>query len=348
MRGDVSGLGLLAFAAVLGGMGLHGAPAVPEARADEPAQIAVSGPSCKLKGTGPLSKGARLYDSVVGGRAIATFTGALVPMTVSGIPVDPSVGRARLSTSNGSPALRLDGFLGTSDLTVFAGRDLPVVAGHVWISSGQKVKVVGATADSLRAELSIGGTLGQVAKTTAPCETFTLQRSTPAKMDIPGNARGYLSKSTALDLFDGPNGNVIFSLKMMEGTAQLFWSTEAKNGFVQLVSRGDITIDAWARLRDLQPLKKGEMMDQYIPPTTAVAGAMLALDKAPPIVKASKSTPVRARRDDKERPIGELEAGAEVYLLETVAGWTNVLPKALGMTPPDEGGFWIPGADAPK
>jgi hypothetical protein len=90
------------------------------------------------------------------------------------------------------------------------------------------------------------------------------------------------------------------------------------------------------------------MRDQYIPPTTAVAGAQLALDKAPPIVKATKDIPVRARRDDKEKPIGVLESGAEVYLMETIAGWTNLLPKSLGMTPPDDGGFWIPSAEAPK
>ncbi|WP_437836794.1 hypothetical protein [Sorangium sp. So ce1153] len=361
MRSDVLGLGLLALGAVLCGAGLPGVPAISEASA-EPAQVAVSaaqvtgaaaqaavsGPTCKLKGTAPVPKGARLYDAPSGGRTLASFTGALVPMTLSAIPADPASSRARLSTSEGSPALRIDGYVAPSDVAVFTTRDIPVIAGHVWISSAQRVKLVAATGDSLRAELSISGTEGQTAKGSASCDAFALQRGVPVRMEVPGSARGYLMKTSTIELFDRAGGDVIFTLKMLEGTAQLFWSTEAKDGFVHLMSRGDLTIDAWARLKDLEPLKKGEMMDQYIPPTTAVAGAQLALDKAPPIVKATKAIPVRARRDEKEKPVGEIEAGAEIYLLETVAGWTNVLPKALGMTPPDEGGFWIPAAETPK
>lgn len=366
MRSDVLGLGLLALGAVLCGAGLPGTPAVSEARA-EPAQVAVSaaqvtgaaaqvagaatqvsGPTCKLKGTAPVSKGARLYDAPSGGRPIANFTGALVPMTLSAIPSDPSAGRARLSTSEGSPALRIDGYLAPSDVAVYTSRDIPVIQGHIWISSAQKVKLVAATGDSLRAELLISGSERQTAKGSASCDAFSLQRGSAVKMEVPGSARGYLMKTSTIELFDRADGDVIFTLKMLEGTAQLFWSTEAKSGFVHLMSRGDLTIDAWARLKDLEPLKKGEIMDQYIPPTTAVAGAQLALDKAPPIVKATRAIPVRARRDVKEKPVGEIEAGAEIYLLETVAGWTNVLPKALGVTPPDEGGFWIPAAETPK
>ncbi len=342
MRSDVLGLGLLALGAVL-----CGALGVSEARA-ESTQAAVSSPSCKLKGTAPVMKGAKLYDAPTGGRTIATFTGALVPMTLSAIPADPASGRAKLATSESAPTLRVEGYIAPADVQVFTARDIPVINGHIWISSAQKVKLVGAAGDSLRAELLISGSEGQTAKATASCDAFALQRGVATKMEVPGSARGYLMKTSSVDLFDRPNGDVIFSLKMLEGTAQLFWSTEAKSGFVHIMYRGDLTIDAWARLKDLEPLKKGEIMDQYIPPTTAVAGAQLALDKAPPIVKATKAVPIRARRDLKEKPIGEIEAGAEVYLLETVAGWTNVLPKALGMTPPDEGGFWIPAAEVPK
>jgi hypothetical protein len=141
---------------------------------------------------------------------------------------------------------------------------------------------------------------------------------------------------------------VIFTLKVMEGASQLFWSTESRAGFVHVKGRGNLTLDAWARATSLEPLKKGEMMDQFIPPTSAVTGAQLALDKPPRIVQATREIPVRAHREDKEKPIGAIEVGAEVYLMETLSGWVNVLPKNLGLMPGDDAGFWIPAADAPK
>jgi hypothetical protein len=295
-----------------------------------------------------MAKGTPIYDAASGGRAVASFTGALVPMTMSEIPADPTQGRAKLSTSDGTPSLRLDGYVAPSAVQVFTTRDLPVVGAHIWISTAQKVKLVGATADTLRAEMTIAGSENQSVRASAGCDAFALHRGSPASMEIPGNARGYLMKSSSIDLHESHKGDVIFSLKMVEGSAQLFWSTEQRGGFVHVTSRGDITIDAWARWRDLEPLKKGEMRDQYIPPSTAFAGAQLAFDKPPPVVKATKDIPIRARRDDKEKPIGAIEAVAEIYVLETVAGWTNVLPKSLGVTPPEDGGFWIPSAEVPK
>ncbi|EYF04986.1 Hypothetical protein CAP_3797 [Chondromyces apiculatus DSM 436] len=311
-----------------------------------PAVVAASG--CKLKGTQAGRKGVQLYDAPVGGRVIAAFTGALVPMTLSEIPLEPGQARAKLSTSAGSPALRIDGYVSAADVTVFSLRDLPVVASHVWITSGHRVKIVSATADTLRTELTIGGSENQAVRASGPCEAYSLQPGPTSPMEVPGNARGYMTKKSTMDLFDRANGSVVFSLKMIEGSGQLFWSTESKTGFVHIQSRSDISIDAWARWSDLEALKKGEMRDQYIAPSTALAGAKLGLDKPPPIVKAVKDIPVRARRDEKEKPVGVVEAGTELYLMETVVGWTNILPVSLGMTPPDDGGFWIPSTEAPK
>jgi hypothetical protein len=320
-----------------------GGSVVPEAQAQEAAG-GVTGPSCTLKGSHPVSKGTQLFDAQSGGRAIANFTGATVAMQMSDIPADPTAGRARVSTSG----LRIDGYAPVSSITTFTSRDLSVSSGHLWISSAQRVKLVRAAANSLTAELSIAGSQSQTVRATAPCDAFSLSKGTPTAMEIAGNARGYLMKSTTLDLFDAAAGDAIFTLKMMEGTGQLFWSTESKNGFVHIVSRGDITVDAWARWRDLEALKKGELLDQLIPPSSAVTGAQLTLEKPPPIVKATKEIQVRARRDEKEKPIGVIEVDAEVYVMETIAGWTNVLPKNLAITPPDDGGFWIPSGEVPK
>jgi hypothetical protein len=181
-----------------------------------------------------------------------------------------------------------------------------------------------------------------------PCDALALQHGTPSAMEVPGNGRGYLTKGTGIELFDEPGGTVLMTLKVMEGAQQLFWSTESRAGFVHVKGRGNLTIDAWARAGSLEPLKKGEMMDQFIPPTTAVAGTQLALDKPPRVVQATREVPLRAHRDDKEKPIGAIEAGAEFYVMETMLGWVNVLPKNLGLTPADDGGFWIPASEAYK
>lgn len=346
-----------AAAALLGA--LFGAGTAPfssiegEARADEArpaapaAATGITGPGCLLSGTEPVGKGLQIFDASSGGRVIGSFSGTFVSLRLSDFPADPASGRARISTSIGSGSVRLDGWVATTTIPVYTARDLPVMGGHVWISTARKVKLVQAAAGSLTGEITILGTSGQTARASASCDAFTLQRGTPSAMEVPGNGRGYLMKTTSLDLFDDANGSAVFALKMSEGSGQLFWSTESRAGFVRVRSRSDLTIDAWARQRDLEALKKGEMMDQFVPPTTAVSGAQLALDPPPRVVKATKEIPIRLKRDAKDAPVGAIEIGAEVYVIETITGWSNVLPKSLALTPPDDGGFWIPSSEVP-
>lgn len=310
----------------------------------------VTGPGCHIKGSYPTPKGTQLFDAASGGRVIGSFTGAFVPMTLSDLPADPALGRSRLATSMGSGAVRLDGWASASSLAVFTARDLPVVAGRVWIASAHKVKLVQASLGQLTGEITVAGSNNQSVRATAPCDGFTLQAGQPVAQPVPGNGRGYTSKGASMELYDDANGSVVFTLKMMEGTSQLFWSTESKAGFVHILGRGDLVIDAWAKQRDLEPLKKGELMDQYQPGSRVVTGATLALsgDGAPKLVTATKDIPLRIKRDDKDKAVGVVESGAEIYLIETITGWTNILPKSLGLAPPEDGGFWIPSSEAPK
>ncbi len=323
-------------------------PATPPAAMASTGPAGVTGPACVLKGTFPGPKGTSIFDAVSGGRGIASFTGAVQPMALSDFPADPTAGRARVSTSLGTGALRLEGWVLPSAFAVFTARDVPVQAGHVWISDAQRVKLVQAASGTLGVEVVVAGTGGQSVRATVPCDALALQQGTPSAMEVPGNGRGYLSKGTAVELFDEPGGRSILTLKVLEGAAQLFWSTESRAGFVHVKARGNLTIDAWVRAGNLDPLKKGEMMDQFVPPTVVVAGAQLALDKPPKVVQATREIPLRAHRDDKERPIGAVEVGAEVYVMETLLGWVNVLPKNLGLTPEGDGGFWVQATDLPK
>jgi hypothetical protein len=344
VRSVARGLAGTSIVLVIGALASRGARA-PEPK---PAAGGGGGAACVLKGNHPGPKGTQVFDAASGGRAVATFTGAFVPMALSEIPADPAAGRARIATSSGSASFRIDGWVSPAAIDVFVTRDVPVAPGHVWISAAQKIKLVQASSGALTAEIVVPGTGGQAARATAPCDAFSLQPVPPTAMEVPGNGRGYLSKAASLDLSEEPGGAPVFSLKAAAGARHLFWSTESREGFVHVRTRGTLTVDAWARARDLAPLEQGETMDQLVPPTTAVTGAQIQLDKAPRVAKATHDTPLRARRDDKERPIGVVETGAEVYLMETMVGWVNVLPRGLGLLPADEGGFWIPEADAPR
>jgi hypothetical protein len=231
---------------------------------------------------------------------------------------------------------------------VFTTRDVPVAAGHVWIADAQRVRLVQAQPGTLTVELTVPGSNGQAVRAAATCDALALQQGQPTAMPVPGNGRGYVTKGTSVELFDAPDGSAVFTLKLLENASQLYWSTESRGGFVHLRGRGSLVIDAWARQRDLEPLKKGEMMDQFIPPTTQVSGAALSLDRQPKLVTATAAVALRAHRDDKEKTIGLVEPGAEIYLMETMTGWTNVLPRSLALMPPDDAGFWIPTSEAPK
>ncbi len=345
-RGRVTLLGYARIAAAL-----LAAPAllVGPAYADDAVVVAgaQAGPVCVVKGTFPGPKGTSIFDAPSGGRAVATFSGAAQAMAMSELPADPTAGRARVSTSLGTASFRVDGWVAPGAFAVFTTRDVPVQPGHVWITGAQRVKLVPAAGGAVGVEISLAGS-GQAVRAAAACDALALQPGAPTAMEVPGNGRGYVTKGSALELFDEPGGSAVFTLRVPEGASQLFWSTEARAGFVHVKARGELAVDAWARASSLEPLKKGEMMDQFIPPTTAYAGAQLALDKPPRLLQAAREIPVRAHRDDKEKPIGAVEAGAEVYVMETLLGWTNVLPRNLGLTPADDGGFWVPSAEVSR
>ena len=345
MRSTIRTAAMLATGGALAALG-PGA-----AQADDPpaaAPTGVTGPGCVLKGTFPGPKGTTIHDAPSGGRVVASFTGAAQALSLSDFPADPTVGRARVATSVGGASLRIEGFVTPASVAVFTTRDVPIAPGHVWIAEAHRVRLVQAASGALTVEMAVPGSSGQTARAAAPCDAYALAPGTPAPAPVPSDGRGWLTRGTAVELFDAPGGSVVFTLRGAEGTAQLFWSNESRPGFVRVRGRGALVVDAWARQRDLEPLKKGEMMDQFAAPTTAYAGASLSLDGAPRVVKATRDIVVRARREEKERPIGVIESGAEIYVLETLLGWTNVLPKNLGLSPAEDGGFWIPAADVPK
>jgi hypothetical protein len=55
---------------------------------------------------------------------------------------------------------------------------------------------------------------------------------------------------------------------------------------------------------------------------------------------------VRNHANDTAQIIGAIEREGEVLVLETILGWSNVVPTSLAIMPPDSGGgFWVHTAD---
>lgn len=319
--------------------------------AADPTPGAVTGATCRLSGTAPVPKGTELFDAPVGGNVLATFSGTLVPMVVDRVPFDPKVGRAHITTSLGVPGVpgfRLEGYVAAATIAPYTNRDVPVFGSNLAIANQQAVRLVAATADTLRVERAIQGTRNQVLSVTAPCDAFALSPMPGLMPDVfdgtntgsADKARGYRMRVTDVALFEAPNGKAVYTLQMMEGATQLFWGSETRAGFLHVRSRSDIVIDGWVRLRGLEAMRPGELMDPYVIPP--LVGAQIGLNDPPPVKRATKDIPIQGPYPGTEAPaIGVIEAGTEFYVVANLRGWSSVLPKSLALKPPDGGGFWV-------
>jgi hypothetical protein len=289
-----------------------------------------------------MTKGTNLWAEPQGQSAVAGFAGQPVSLIASGFPASASGGRIRVRTSGG---VRLDGFVDSNELPLYSGSELAVVQGHLWIAQGQRV-AFSAASNGVTVEASVTGPVTQTFRVTAPCSSLTLDKRTRIPWDVPGNGRGYLPQRGSLELRDQPGGSVIQTLHTELGSAgPLLWSTETQGGYVHVVYHEDLVIDAWVASSDVAALKQGETMDRLAPPSTMTGSARLSLSGQPTLVRAQKDVPLRLKPEEAAKPVGSIETGGEVYLIQTVLGWTSVLPRALNVLPPGDRSFWVPSSE---
>jgi len=277
--------------------------------------------------------------SDMGGRPIARFSGAEATITVAGLST-ATPARARIETGSGQGGFRVRGFIDAQKLPIATTENVPVVAGRVWIGARRAVSVVAATPDKLKLEKKVTAPLQQSFSAFTQCSKLTLGTPVPPGYSPDGHARGYVLRSSSLDLYDRPQGSVVSVLqKAPDAPGVLFFSTEQTAAWVHIEYHGEVVIDGWARAGDLQALPRGETMDQLVSQPSVRNPARLALPGSPRIVKTTREVPLRAAAKDGE-PIGIIESGAETYVLDVVAGWVSVLPKALDVMPLENAQFW--------
>ena len=191
------------------------------------------------------------------------------------------------------------------------------------------------------------GSAGQQVTATVPCDAVTLTFPKIPDEEAPERSKTYQSKTNEIDLYDQPRGEVVFTLRMDDEARKVFWSTEARAGFVHVVSRSDVTIDAWVRWQDVTALRHAELFDpSYVAPKPWPIKT-LAIQDPPAIRTATRELPIHHKPENSLTAIGMVEPGAQFYAMEQSGDWTNVLPSNLGLLPAG-GGFWVRTASLPQ
>jgi hypothetical protein len=318
---------------------LAGAPALSQAKPPEPA------PTCGQRGRVTFDKDTTLSDAA--GRKLARFSGGESAVTLLAPPADGS-DLLRIETGTGRGSFRLAGFIKARELRIFTNQSVPVVSGHVWLGAGTRVTIAGTSLGRVRIEKQLTTPLNQRFSALAECSALTFAPPSSPGFSMPGSARVFLMKVSLLDLYGNvpPTGSPLITLQRAAAVDNVrFFSTEQRGGFVHVQYQGEVNIDGWAKASDLTPLPRGETSD--LPPSSYSMSTPpeLQLPQPPRTVKTTRDVPLRLAAKDAEAPIGVIESETEVYVMDTMAGWANVLPKSLHVLPAGEQSFWVKSAD---
>jgi hypothetical protein len=299
---------------------------------------------CSLSGRAIFPANTPIEDA--SRRVIARFSGAEATVKVSEITL-ASAARARIETGSGRGGLRVQGYVEARKVPAFTQQSVSVFGSYVSIGERRAVSIAGATADGkIKIEKIASSPIQQTFSAWTTCPALTLTPGPPPGWSPAGNARGYVFQKSGLELFDSPEGRTVGALQKAPGApGLLFFSTEQTGGWVRVELHGQVNVNAWARASDLSALPRGETMDQVAGPTTARSPARLVVPGAPKVIRIMKDVLVRGAAKDTEIPIGLLEPDAEVYVMDTMAGWMNVMPRALDVVPPEGGSFWVKKSD---
>ncbi len=303
-----------------------------------------AGAECVVSGRGLVEKGVQIFSSADGTLALAGFSAQEVALEVSDFPADPTSGRARVRTTGG---FRIEGWIDPTRVPLSAKHDVPVVADHVWIGRGETLKLKGTSAGKLVVEATIVSTQ-QKLRGKGQCSFFAIGPVPPSDVDATSSGKSYVLKRTSLDLFaEGSGGDSIFTLEVpIAETGLLLRATDTHGAYVHVTHQGPIVVDAWAKTADLKAFPKGEMLDT-VSATSMITmmPAKLKVDGATKELKVSKDTPIKLGPSDTAKAIGTIAAGADVIVIDTIAGWSRVYPKGLELVPPEGRDFWVRAAD---
>ena len=318
------------------------------AQAAQPTQVGSAHPlvsasptfECQLSGSPSLPLDVIIYAKDKGDAKNARFTGMTTGLTVVELP-ESMPRRAHVVTGTGKGGFAIDGWVNAEALPLYATTNLPVVVGHVWISSSQRVEYEGRQTNQVRVQRTTTSPFAQTFLATTSCSSLSLVPVTAPPQDIPKFARGYSLDHNELAISSEPKGESTFKLVRSTVTTSVFlYGMEKNDDWVHLRHFGAIGIDAWAKLSDVRLLPKGERVDEYIP-TTQPESARLRVVESGRVVTVSERVQLRLRPSPDAPVVGEIEPATETLVLDVAAGWASVLPKGLNVAPPADRQFWV-------
>ena len=296
-----------------------------------------------IRGVTPVKADTPLYDAESGGRSIGQLSGVTLPLQLSHF----GHGRFYVQTTSPKGYVRIEGWASQNAFRFFAGKDLSVVGRHVGIPQGQEDTIADTATDKLLVSRRVAGSKQRV-RTKAECDQIVLEPSASQVMDSPPKAHGYQMKGSLLELYDSPDGKVVFTLQLDAGARKAFWSVERRGGFAHILSQADITIDGWAKVAEFRYVRHDALTDStYVAPKPWPLRQM-KLDNPPAVLVAEREIRIRSQPGVSGAEIGAIEKGARFYPMEVSGEWISVLPENLGVLPPDGGGFWVRREHLPK
>ena len=321
--------------------------AAPPDSAAKPASMPAASPtrtsSCNLSGLAHPDLDLPLLNG--SGQTVARFGGAPINLTLSAFPEDAS-GRMYLATS-GSGRLRVSGYVHAKSFPLFLKNDVPVAGSYIFLTRGSRVEFAGSSGDKIQVTLKTSSPLAEIYTVNLPCDGVTLspnERTDLPSAPIAGQARGYYMSSATAPLFDAPGTRAtpVTTIHLAsDARGILFFGDKREGDFIHVLYRHDVRIDGWMSVKDLALLPKGELVDQRSHKPADSQASKLTVSSDAKLYRASRELALYGKADPKQEPIGLVPAGTELYVLDVVVGWANVLPKQLDIVPLNEKRFWV-------
>jgi hypothetical protein len=247
-------------------------------------------------------------------------------------------------TTTGDGRLSLDGYIDVKAVPLYLRNDVPLVNEHVIAARGTRVQFAGAHGENLRVTVNLDAPLNDTFTVSLPCQALSIEAPKTDPWKVPSQVRGYVMKVSSAPLFNAPGSDALPVTTVHlspDSHGALFFGDRREGDFIHVLYRRDVKLDGWMSVKDLELLPKGELVDQrnHRPSESRKERLRVASDAR--LLRAKSEIPLYGKADPKLPPIGTVPQDTELYVLDVVVGWANVLPKHLDVVPLTDRRFWV-------